>query len=92
MTDYLTTGGIFTGLNIRERLSWEMNKNECSIAATGPPSFEGPRENPKSLSSPIAKKFEFLLMHSVYFQKMESQTTNIETTYFIYDVIEYILQ
>ena len=67
MTDYLTTGGIFTGLNIRERLSWEMNKNECSIAATGPPSFEGPRENPKSLSSPIARKFEFLLMHSMIF-------------------------
>ena len=44
-----------------------MNKNECSIAATGPPSFEGPRENPKSLSSPIARKFEFLLMHSVIF-------------------------
>ena len=41
------------------------NKNECSIAATGPPIFEGPQENSKSVSSPIAKKIECLLMHSV---------------------------
>ena len=66
MTDYLTTGGIFTGLNIRERLSWEMNKNKCSIAATGPPSFEGPRENPKSLSSSKAEKFEFYFAHCAF--------------------------
>ena len=44
-----------------------MNKNECSIAATGPPSFEGPRENPKSLSSSKAEKFELLLLHIVLF-------------------------
>ena len=42
-----------------------MNKNECSIAATGPPIFEGLRENPKSLSSSKAEKFEFLFLHSV---------------------------
>ena len=41
------------------------NKNECSIAATGPPIFEGPRDNPKSVSSSKAEKFEFLFLHSV---------------------------
>ena len=41
------------------------NKNECSVAATGPPIFEGPRENPKSLSSSKAEKFDFLFLHSV---------------------------
>ena len=40
------------------------NKNKSSIAATGRPIFEGPQENPKSLSCPIG---EFLLMHSVIF-------------------------
>ena len=44
---------------------YSTNKNECSVAATGPPIFEGPRENPKSLSSSKAEKFEFLFLHSV---------------------------
>ena len=42
-----------------------LNKNECSVAATGPPIFEGPPENPKSLSSSKAEKFDFLFLHSV---------------------------
>ena len=47
--------------NIVILLQYYKNKNECSVAATGPPIFEGPRENPKSLSSSKAEKFEFEL-------------------------------
>ena len=42
-----------------------INKNECSVAATGPPICEGLRENPKFQSSSKAGKFELLLLHIV---------------------------
>ena len=47
------------------RSNYNLNKNECSVAATGPPICEGLRENPKFLSSSKAEKFELLLLHIV---------------------------
>ena len=48
-----------------QNLRLKINKNECSVAATGPPICEGLRENPKFLSSSKAEKFELLLLHIV---------------------------
>ena len=48
-------------------INFDFNKNECSIAATGPPICEGPRKKPKFLSNSKAEKFGLLLLHIVLF-------------------------